>query len=81
MHMIHKRKAITTLFDFSVKSRVFFLAKETSDRLELNSGDLPPIYPGKRELWIWKGLPPPQGPHSPWPHWSRVGHLSSTGTG
>lgn len=57
--MIHKRKAITTLFDFSVKSRFLFLAKETSDRLKLNSGDLPPIHPGKSELWIWKWLPPP----------------------
>ena len=57
--MIHKRKAITTLFDFSVKSRFLFLAKETSDRLKLNSGDLPPIHPGESELWIWKWLPPP----------------------
>lgn len=57
--MIHKGKAITTLFDFSVKSRFLFLARETSDRLKLNSGDLPPLHPAKRELWIWKRLPPP----------------------
>lgn len=67
----HKKKNKTTLFDFSVKSRFFFLAKETSDRLQLNSKAISlPIYPGKHELWIWKGASSTTRPISPWPHWS-----------